>query len=144
MPSGFVIRRNQYYDSVFLMGISKRISDVQGVKQNAVLMGSETNKGLLADIGIRDAQIDAAQPNDLIMAVIAETPHIVSEVLEKLDEFLLGGVQVASTSNPHSFEEGLAQKPNANLVVISVPGEYAAREARKALDAGLNVFFVQR
>ena len=140
MPSGFVIRRNQYYDSVFLMGISKRISDVQGVKQNAVLMGSETNKGLLADIGIRDAQIDAAQPNDLIMAVIAETPHIVSEVLEKLDEFLLGGVQVASTSNPHSFEEGLAQKPNANLVVISVPGEYAAREARKALDAGLNVF----
>jgi len=140
MPSGFVIRKDQYYDSVFLMGISKRISDVQGVQRNAVLMGSETNKGLLADIGIRDAQIDAAQPNDLIVAVIAETPQIVSEVLAKLDEFLLGGVQVATTSNPHSFEEGLAQKPNANLAVISVPGEYAAREARKALEAGLNVF----
>jgi succinyl-CoA synthetase alpha subunit len=122
------------------MGISKRISDVPGVGQNAVLMGSETNKGLLADIGIRDPQIDAAQPNDLIVAVIADTPHIVNEVLGKLDEFLLGGVQVASTANPHSFEEGLTQKPNANLAVISVPGEYAAREARKALEAGLNVF----
>ena len=53
-------------------------------------------------------------------------------MLGKLDEYLLGGVQAASTSNPHSLEEGLAQKPNANLAVISVPGEYAAREARKA------------
>lgn len=140
MSSGFIIRKNQYYDSVFLMGISKRISDVSGVQQNAVLMGSETNKGLLADIGIHDAQIDSAQPNDLIVAVIADAPQIVSDVLGKLDEFLLGGVQTASTSNPHSFEEGLAQKQKANLAVISVPGEYAAREARKALEAGLNVF----
>jgi succinyl-CoA synthetase alpha subunit len=40
----------------------------------------------------------------------------------------------------HTLEDGLARKPKANLVVISVPGEYAAREARKALEAGLNVF----
>ena len=122
------------------MGISKRISDLHGVQQNAVLMGSETNKELLVSIGIRDNQIDSAQPNDLIVAVVADTSQIVNEVLSKLDEYLLGGVQVATTSNPHSFDEGLAQKPHANLVVISVPGEYAAREARKALEAGLNVF----
>jgi succinyl-CoA synthetase alpha subunit len=140
MASGFVIRKNQYYDSVFLMGISKRISDVAGVHQNAVLMGSDANKELLSNIGLQDAQIDAARPNDLIVAVIAEAPQIVSEVLSKLDEYLQGGVQIAATSNPHSFEEGLAQKPNANLVVISVPGEYAVREAHKALEAGLNVF----
>jgi FdrA protein len=140
MPSGFVIRKNTYYDSVFLMGISKRLSDLPGVQQNAVLMGSETNKGLLADIGISGAEIDEARPNDLVVAVIAESPQVVSEALEKLDEFLLGGIPVASTSNPHSLEEGLVQKPNANLTVISVPGEYAAREAHKALEAGLNVF----
>ncbi len=140
MPSGFVIRKNQYYDSVFLMGISKRLSDVPGVQQNAVLMGSETNKGLLSSIGIRDAQIDSAQPNDLIVAVIADTSQTVSEVLCTLDDYLLGGVQVATTSNPHTLNDALAQKPNANLAVISVPGEYAAREAHKALEAGLNVF----
>jgi succinyl-CoA synthetase alpha subunit len=140
MASGFVIRKNQYYDSVFLMGISKRLSEAPGVQQNAVLMGSETNKGLLSSIGIRDAQIDSAQPNDLIVAVIADTPQIVSEVLGRLDEYLMGGVPVAATSNPHSLEEGLAQKPTAKLAVISVPGEYAAREARKALAEGLHVF----
>jgi FdrA protein len=140
MPSGFVIRKNQYYDSIFLMGISKRLSDIPGVQQNAVLMGSETNKGLLSSIGIHDAQIDSALPNDLVVAVIADTAQIVDDALGKLDEFLLGGVQTATTSNPHSLDEGLVQKPNANLAVISVPGEYAAREAHKALEAGLNVF----
>ena len=140
MPSGFVIRKNQYYDSVFLMGISKRISDVPGVQQNAVLMGSETNKGLLTSIGIKDSQIDSAQPSDLIVAVIADTTQVVQDVLGELDDFLKGGIQTASTSNPHTFEEGLAQKANANLAVISVPGEYAAREAHQALEAGLNVF----
>lgn len=140
MPSGFVIRKNQYYDSVFLMGISKRISDMPGVQQNAVLMGSETNKGLLSSIGIHDSQIDSAQPNDLIVAVIADTTQIINEVWGRLDEYMLGGVQAAATSNPHSFEEGLAKSPDATLAVISVPGEYAAREARQALEAGLNVF----
>jgi hypothetical protein len=39
MASGFVIRKNQYYDSVFLMSVNRRISEVQGVQQTAVLMG---------------------------------------------------------------------------------------------------------
>ena len=140
MADGFIVRKNQYYDSVFLMGVSKRLSEINGVQQNAVLMGSETNKGLLSNIGIIDLQIDTAGPNDLIVAVIADTQQIVDIVLSNLDEYLTGGVHASATSNPHSFEEGLAQKPYANLAVISVPGEYAAREARKALEAGLNVF----
>ena len=140
MASGFVIRKNQYFDSVFLMMVSKRISDAKGVQQNAVLMGSAGNKGLLSNIGIQDTQIDAAQPNDLIVAVIADTPQIVNDVLDKLDEYLQGGVQGTSASNLHSLEDGLAQKPDTNLVMISVPGEYAAREAHKALESGLNVF----
>lgn len=47
---------------------------------------------------------------------------------------------MAGTSNPDSLEQGLVQKRNANLAVISIPGEYAAAEALKALEAGLNVF----
>jgi FdrA protein len=140
MASGLLIRKNQYYDSVFLMGVSKRISEAPGVRQNAVLMGSYANKLLLRDIGVDDPRVDTAQPNDLVVAVIAETPEAVEGVLEKLDQYLLGGVQAAATANPHSLEEGLQLKPNASLAVISIPGEYAAHEARKALDAGLHVF----
>jgi succinyl-CoA synthetase alpha subunit len=140
MASGFVIRKNQYYDSVFLMSVNRRISEVAGVQQTAVLMGSPANKQLLGDISIQDKQIEAAQPNDLIVAVIAESSTIVENVLERLDEWLEAIQENAPTLSVRSLEEGLSQKPNANLAVISVPGEYAAREAKKALDAGLNVF----
>jgi FdrA protein len=140
MAIGFVIRKNQYYDSVFLMGVNSRLSDTAGVQQAAVLMGSENNKELLADIGIRDALIDAAQPNDLIVAVIADSQQIVDQVLGNLDLALQALAESAPVSVWRTFEDGLAQKPHANLALISIPGEYAAREAQKAIDAGLHVF----
>ena len=140
MATGFVIRKNQYYDSVFLMTVNRRISEAKGVQQTAVLMGSPANKQLLLDIGIQDGQIDAAQPNDLIVAVIAEAHGVVKDVLGRLDEWLNAVQESAPVSQVHTFEDGLAVKPHANLAVISVPGEYAAREARKALQAGLHVF----
>ena len=40
----------------------------------------------------------------------------------------------------HSLKEAIESQPNANLVSISVPGEFAANETRKSLEAGLNVF----
>ena len=48
--------------------------------------------------------------------------------------------QQKSCSQVHDIREALTQKPDANLVVISVPGEYAAHETQKSLEAGKNVF----
>jgi FdrA protein len=127
MATGFVIRKNQYYDSVFLMSVNRRISEVQGVQQTAVLMGSPANQKLLLDIGIKDVLIENAQA-------------IVENVLGRLDEWLEAIQESPLSLKVGTFEEGLLQKPNANLAVVSVPGEYAAREAKKALQANLNVF----
>jgi succinyl-CoA synthetase alpha subunit len=140
MTSGYVIRKNEYYDSVFLMGINKQLSDHSGVKQTAVLMGTENNKNLLNDIGIKDGSIDAAKANDLIVAVIADTQEIVDEVLNDLDRRLKTIFESSPVSVWKTFDDGLAQKPNANLEVLSIPGEYVPREARKAIEAGLHVF----
>lgn len=140
MPSGYVIRPNQYYDSVYLMGVNKRLSQVKGVEQTAVLMGSERNKVLLADIGIKGPEIDNALPNDLIVAVIAKTPEIVNSVLDDLDSALSAIDEGVSTSHIHSLEGGLVENALANMAVISIPGEYVYREAQKALEANLNLF----
>ena len=140
MATGFLIRKNQYYDSLFLMGVNNRLSKAAGVLQTAVLMGSEKNKELLADIGVHDPQIDAASANDLIVAVVAETQAVVEVVLGDLDQALQVQADGVPDSIWHTFEDGLAQKPEANLVVISIPGEYVTREARKAIDAGLHTF----
>ncbi|HJW90401.1 MAG TPA: hypothetical protein VJ436_07145, partial [Anaerolineales bacterium] len=73
MPSGFVVRKNQYFDSLFLMAVNQRLSAAPGVQQTAVLMGTPKNKSLLADIGVMAAEIEAAGPSDLIVAVVAES-----------------------------------------------------------------------
>ncbi|MGA9396655.1 MAG: acyl-CoA synthetase FdrA [Anaerolineaceae bacterium] len=132
--------KNQYFDSVFLMGVNKHLSDENGVQQTAVLMGSDGNKKLLKDLGLYDPGMDAAQANDLIVSISADSESITSKLLARLPEYLKGGVEAIGKTRLSTLENGLTMKPDANLAVISIPGEFAAREAKKALDHGLNVF----
>lgn len=136
----FIIRKNQYFDSVFLMSINKGLLAESGIIQSAVLMGTQSNKKLLADINVSTREIDLAGANDLIVAVIAETDNSANNALEKLDQLLERVPSDLKQVELRTFEDGIRIKPDANLAVISVPGEFAAREAYKALDHNLNVF----
>lgn len=135
-----VIRKNQYYDSVFLMGINNRLMKIPGVLQTAVLMGSDANKQILLDLGFQNPEVNSASANDLVVAVKAETTTARDAVLQHLDEWLTEVSSKKAAAQVHDLREALAQKPDANLVVISVPGEYAAHEAQMSLEAGRNVF----
>jgi FdrA protein len=136
----YIIRRNQYFDSVFLMGINKDLLSQNGVIQSAVLMGTQNNKQLLADIHVSASEIDQAGANDLIVAVIAESEQFAEKALGKLDQLFEKVHADPRQIQLRTFEDGLRAKPGANLAVISVPGEFAAREAMKALEKNLNVF----
>ena len=138
--TGFVIRKNEYYDSVFLMRVAKRLSEQKGVLQAAALMATDKNKALLVEIGVREAEIGAATPNDLILAIQADSQQSVTAVLQNIDQWLSPEESSAATSEIRTLDEAVARQPHSNLAVISVPGEYAAREARKVLEWGLNVF----
>ena len=140
MNSKVLIIENQYYDSLFLMGINKRLSDEPGITQSAVLMGTENNKKLLAEIGLLREEAKATGPNDLIIGVFSESEKMADEALSKVEGWLDKGFSTGSSEKNRTFESGLLKQPSSNLAVITVPGEFAAREANKALNAGLNVF----
>jgi succinyl-CoA synthetase alpha subunit len=140
MASGFVIRKSQYYDSVFLMRIAKTLNDEPGVKESAVLMATDANKELLAEIHITGAAIDAATPNDLVVAVIADDAAIIGQLLASIDKRLQSVSSAKKNTSYRSVDEAAISTPECNLVVISVPGAYAAQEARKAIDQGKHVF----
>jgi FdrA protein len=140
MSSGYVVRPNRYYDSVFLMGVNQRLARIEGVRQTAVLMASDQNKRLLSEIGVEGAEIHAAGANDLIVAVVADTPAIVESVLGGVDEALVSVQDSTPVSDLHTLEDGMRAKPKANLALLTIPGGYIYPEARKALDAGLNLF----
>ncbi len=140
MVTAHAIRKNQYYDSIYLMRIARRLSEVQGIVDSAVVMGTERNKLLLSDMGFADPEIAAASPEDLVVAVKAETPEIAESVLGDLDTWLEREPESAGRPVHRTLESAMGMLPGANLAVVSLPGEYAAGEAKRALERGLNVF----
>src|SRR3989304_5886073 len=138
MVTGYVIRKNEYYDSVFLLRVAQRLSAQKGILQVAALMGTEKNKVLLEEIDVRDPGISEATPSDLIIAVKADSHEALAFVIENLDPWLNPVQGLGGTWAIRTLEEAAAAQSRSNLVVSSVPGSYAAREARKALEHGLN------
>ncbi len=140
MTIGIAIRKNEYYDSVFLMGINNRIMKVNGVIQSAVLMGSDSNKEVLKELGFADPKIDHATANDLVVGVVSSSQEVIDSILDNLAAWLTEVRVQKSGVEIHSLREAIDQNQKVNLVSISVPGEFAGNEARKSLEAGLNVF----
>jgi succinyl-CoA synthetase alpha subunit len=140
MVTGYVIRKNEYHDSVFLMRVAKRLSVQKGILQAAALMGTEKNKVLLEEIEVRGPEISKATPSDLIVAVKADSQEVLTCVIEDLDQWLNPDLGPSVPCAIRTLEEAVAIQTHSNLAVISVPGSYAAREAQKALEHGLNVF----
>ncbi len=140
METGYVIRRNEYHDSVFLMRVAKRLSEQAGILQAAALTGTERNKALLAQMGVSGPQLEAVTPNDLILALKGESRDALQRVLKDPDRWLRPEPDKGEGAEIRSLREALTRQPHSNLAAISVPGQYAAREAREALENGLNVF----
>ncbi|MFV2043740.1 MAG: hypothetical protein ACC700_10970 [Anaerolineales bacterium] len=140
MQVGIAVRKNEYYDSVFLMGINKQLSETPGVEQTAVVMATNANKRLLAEIGIAGPEIDSATANDLVVAVLSRSGNVTEDVIDSLDEALRSMAAKSPASDVRTLRAGFEQRPDANLAVFSIPGDYVADEAGKALEVGMNVF----
>ena len=139
MPSAIVnrVERGRYLDSVALMQLSRRLVSLPGIEDAALMIGTPSNKALLRDAGLLDAEGEAAGANDIVMAVRARDEGAARAALA--DAFQSPAAKGASVlAHARSLRGALDALSHANLAVISVPGEFAAHEARKALAAGLN------
>ncbi len=136
------MEKDSYHDSVFLMHISAEVKKLPGIKEAVVAMGTETNRELLGRIGFSGSELESATPNDLVIAVEAEGETAAAQALALVRQLLGEKKQKAASAEgyrPVSLAGALRLLPEANLAIISVPGRYAAREARLALEEDLNV-----
>jgi len=134
---------NLYRDSVSLMALSASLDKLPGVEQVSAVMATPANIALLHEAGLLEGEI-AASPNDLLLALRGKPESALRAALEHavaaLEKPTAAPPSGATRTEPaRSLQMALAQAPAANLALISVPGEYAAAEARKALQLGLNV-----
>jgi succinyl-CoA synthetase alpha subunit len=134
------IRKNAYYDSVTLMLISKEIKNIEGVKEALVGMGTELNKELTQNLNLANAQLDSISANDFYIAADVASDEIMTLVIETVNELLTKKkAESGSEYQPVSLKMALEMKPDANMVVVSIPGQYVEEEVHKLLDEDLNV-----
>lgn len=134
------IKKNNYYDSVTLMLISKEINKMDTVKEALVGMGTDLNKELAINLNISTNEIEALNPNDFFISVLSENDIDMNKIVNKVDDLLTQKKgDTASDYMPPTLASALKYQPKSNIAIISVPGKYAAVEAKKALENNLHV-----
>src|SRR3954471_13690276 len=134
---------NLYRDSVSLMLLSATLGKLPGVEQASAVMATPGNLEFLRQAGLVNGDI-VPRSNDLLVAVRGKSNAHLEAALAKALASLTGepsqnaGTAVAEAPL-RSLQMALARSPAANLALISVPGDYAAAEAMKALRLGLHV-----
>lgn len=139
MESIIKVYPNQYFDSVQLMFISSTLKKKQGIDKALVAMGTQANKDIFNDIGMSSDTLMDAGPNDMIIGIKGIDQKTCEEAIFEAQGLLNGeGTEAAENASYANFNSALKANRKANLCIISVPGEYAKIEAKKALNAGLH------
>jgi succinyl-CoA synthetase alpha subunit len=142
MPTRHEVIPREYRDSVALMQLSTALAKLPGIAQAAAIMGTDNNLGLLRQAGMELGEI-AVGPNDLLIVVQGDADAL-QPALDQARARLSAsapqrGTGTAREPSPRSIAMALAAHADATLAMVSTPGEYAAAEALKALNLGLDV-----
>src|SRR5262249_54963937 len=127
------VRRGTYLDSIVLMRMSRQIAALPGVEEAGLMIGTPANKEILRAAGGRGPEGDKAEAGDLILALKADSVSTGASALAEAKRLL---DQPSAASGPsglnvvRTVRAAVNQLPGANLALISVPGDFAAAEAR--------------
>ncbi|MCR4402126.1 MAG: acyl-CoA synthetase FdrA [Firmicutes bacterium] len=138
-----VIEKNAYHDSVVLMSLTQEIQRLHGIEGALVGMATDLNKDSARALGFGDAEMERAGPGDLIIALTGDDAGALDEAEKRIASRLERKARARErASGEEALYPSLAEVPirAGGIAAISVPGAYAAREAREALRRGLHVF----
>jgi FdrA protein len=136
------VRPGAYYDSVILMQLQRSLAEEPGILDAGVVMGTEANKEVLAQSDLLVKEAEAAGPDDLVIVVRSDEEASGQAALEKVDELVASRRSSGREEDyhPKSMETAAKMLPEAQWVLISVPGRFAADVARQALAFDKHVF----
>ena len=137
-----LVLTNSYMDSILILSVSKEMMKFPGVHNAVVVMATDMNKTVVDEFGGMTDSARAAGPNDLIVALECEDATILPDAERRIKE-MAGGKNPGSAAAEVEYRTISAAKsalPEANLCIISLPGEYALDEAKSAIACGMNLF----
>ena len=144
------VRANVYKDSVALMRVAQRLLGLPDMLNASLQMGSTANQEILRDAGLLKDELRDAGPSDIMIVLQARTRSACEAAHAECSAQLAGAPGAVAGNGgsdggaqalaPRSLGMARAALAGANIAQISVPGAYAAAEALKAVQLGLNVF----
>lgn len=139
-----IVKKGSYHDSVVLMLLTNQISTIEGVKKVSIMMATPANKDIYRQSGLSTEELESASANDMVVVADVDDDAILDVIMEEVEEFFkkqfTSEGDKKGAESVKSWDKALGKLPDANLAVISIPGAYAALEADRALDEGMNVF----
>ncbi len=132
-----VIKKNRYVDSVSLMGVADRVMTLAGVTNAESGMATAANRDILRDLGY--VLPDDITANDLMIAITADNEEVYNAALQFAED-IIDRKNVSSDKHYSDIDEIDVEETPYDLCQISLPGEYAAAEAKKAMAKGMDLF----
>ena len=141
-----------YRDSLLLLGATRAMQDSEDVSWASAAMATPSVVDDLEGRGFPPDSLAGADANALVLAVEAAEDPAASQALDRGRALLFAeagsdrdggagraGRQGRAEPDPRTIGEAVRLLPEANVAVVSVPGQYAALAAHSALTAGLHV-----
>lgn len=132
------IEKGKYIDSLETLYASSVLMDQEGITAGFVGVGTAPFKDTVISSGLNSPDLDSATGNDLV--IIADCSN--KAAFDTAVAAVLASFEVeASVQAEESFvstKAAVQKHPEINLCSVSVPGEYAYGEVKKALNAGLH------
>jgi FdrA protein len=139
--TAFEIRPGAYYDSVVLMQLQRGLLDLPGVLDTGVVMATPANCALLSQSDLFPSDAGSVGSEDLLIVVRAKSKAEAEGALAEVDGLLSRRrVSEGSGFNPRSLDAAAKMLPDSKWMLVSVPGRYAAKVVRDALQLGKHVF----
>ncbi|MEK9723923.1 MAG: transcriptional regulator, partial [Rhodospirillaceae bacterium] len=134
------VRKGFYLDSVALMRMSRSLVAGDGVEEAAMMMGSPSNRQIMDDAGLLAEAGRAAGGGDLIIGIRADSQAAADAALAEAANILDAPTAAGEGTawKPRTLRAAVKAQPQSNLALISVPGDFAVAEARKAIRRGLH------
>ena len=138
-----MIKPNFYRDSLQLMKISDKVRRISsGVIEASIIMATPTNKGILIRLGFPPSLIHEAKESDIIIAVRAQDQDSLDLAIQKANEMLESPEKISAGNEENSrltdLDSALNMMPDANLVLLSIPGEHIKDISLKLIERGIH------
>lgn len=129
------VRQGRWADSAKLLFAARAAEGTEGVDQAACFMATPANLDEARGMGLWDDAMASAGPDDLVLVVRGSEAEVGLHAAAAVLDARPGGAGAGAVA---AAPKSLA-KVTADIALISVPGDYAALEAHKALSAGMDV-----